>query len=173
MLLSRSHCRSARKGWGIRVTLYSWISCWCQGKRRNVSNSDGGGGGGELVLLCFVFRPRISPASPTALGAWTWLCSESLTHDCKGGHIFLELSVLICQACAWKAMWKGKGFPGRNAFNRCAKLVVGNSVLSCCWWHAKAMLWNGLLIFVSFFQQAVKQFPAQPGLQPGQGVLPC
>lgn len=36
---------------------------------RNMSNSDGRGGGGELVLLCFVFKPRISPASPTALGA--------------------------------------------------------------------------------------------------------
>lgn len=50
-------------------------------------------------MLCFVFKPRISPAPSTALGARSWLCFESLTHDClhKGGRVFSELSILVCQ----------------------------------------------------------------------------
>lgn len=100
-----------------------------------MSNSAGGGGSGDFILLCFVLKPRISSAPSTALGARSWLCFESLTHDClcEGGHVFSELSVLVCQACAWKAMWKRKRFPGRNAFNGCARPVVDDSILSCFW----------------------------------------
>jgi len=154
MLPSRSLCRAAGKGWRVKLEdFFSWVSCWGRGKSRTVSNS-AWGGCGDFVLLHFVFKPRISPAPSALLGARSWLCSEPLTHDwlCKGGRVFSELSVLVCQACAWKAAWKGKGFPERNAFSDCAKPVAGNSVLSCFWWRARTVLSNGLLIiFLLFF----------------------
>lgn len=134
MLLSRSLRGAAGKGWDIKVKDFIPESL-AGAKGREEMCLTVFADGGEFVLLCFVFKPRMSPVPSIALGAWSWHCFESLTHDglCKGGHVFLELSVLVCQACAWKAMRKGKGFPGRNAVSGCAKPVVGNSVLSCFW----------------------------------------
>lgn len=106
MLPSSCPRKAAGKGLGIKVRDFIPESLAGAKEREEkcltVLGGGGGGGSGDFILLCFVLKPRISSASSTALGARSWLCFESLTHDClcKGGHVFSELSVLVCQACA-------------------------------------------------------------------------
>lgn len=95
MLLSSSLCRAAGKGWGIKVKDFTPEPA--RGREAMCLTVHGWTVWG---LFCFVlfFKPTISPAPSTAFGARSWLWFESLTHSCKGGHVFSELSVLVCQA---------------------------------------------------------------------------
>lgn len=70
-------------------------------------------------------------------------------------------------------MWKGKGFPGRNALSVCAKPTVGNSACLAFGDLPRSRCeTRSLHFFFLFGKNSVEQFPSQPGLWPGQGMSP-